>query len=90
MSMARPAAVFHERNVCFRSKAATNIALHRSGVVDREQLNALKSQRVGGEPGGEAEHFYICQACGEAVDMRRLGDVLHHQQPGHEPLKKPS
>lgn len=31
----------------------------------------------------EADHFYICGSCGQAVDMRRLGDVLHHEEPGH-------
>lgn len=46
--------------------------------------------RVDGEPANEAEHFYGCPACGEAVDMRRLGDVLHHETPGHLPLRQPS
>jgi hypothetical protein len=34
----------------------------------------------------EAEHFYVCEACGQAVDMRDLGQVLHHEEEGHEPI----
>lgn len=34
----------------------------------------------------EIDHFYICVACGQAVDMRRLGDVFHHEDEGHEPI----
>ncbi len=34
----------------------------------------------------EADHFYVCQACGQAVDMRRLGDVLHHEDDDHGPI----
>lgn len=52
----------------------------------REELNALKSARVGGEPADEGEHFYLCAHCGQAVDMRKLGDVFHHEGPDHEPL----
>jgi hypothetical protein len=54
--------------------------------MDREELNGLRSQRVGSEPADEAEHFYVCKECGQAVDMRRLGDVFYHEEPGHEPL----
>lgn len=34
----------------------------------------------------EHEHFYVCAACGQAVDMRDLGQVFHHEEPGHQPL----
>jgi bifunctional non-homologous end joining protein LigD len=34
----------------------------------------------------EEEHLYECAHCGQSVDKRNLGDVLHHEQPGHEPL----
>lgn len=34
----------------------------------------------------EAEHFLICPGCGQAVDCRRLGDVLHHDEPDHGPI----
>lgn len=44
----------------------------------------ITGKRVGGEPDDEAEHFYICAECGQAVDMRDLGQVMHHEEPGHE------
>ena len=34
----------------------------------------------------EAMHFMNCPSCGQATDCRNLGDVLHHDQPGHAPL----
>lgn len=34
----------------------------------------------------EADHFYLCQACGQAVDMRLLWQVFHHEEPGHQPI----
>jgi hypothetical protein len=42
--------------------------------------------REGPQPADESEHFYVCAACGRAVDMRDLGQVLHHEQPKHEPI----
>lgn len=56
-------------------------------VIDeaqREGLNALAVSYPDLED--EAKHFYVCEACGQAVDMRRLGGVLHHEEPGHDPL----
>ena len=41
----------------------------------------------GSEPIEEAEHFYVCAYCEQAVDMRRRTDVFYHDQPGHRPLK---
>ena len=35
----------------------------------------------------EHEHFYVCAACGQAVDKRDLGQVFHHEDAGHEPLQ---
>lgn len=34
----------------------------------------------------EAMHFMDCPTCGQAIDCRNLGDVLHHDQPGHAPI----
>ena len=31
-------------------------------------------------------HFHVCAACGQAVDRRDLGAVLHHEDAGHEPM----
>lgn len=50
--------------------------------------NAAKGiigHREGSEPVDEAEHFYLCHACGQAVDKRDLGQVFHHEDVGHEP-----
>ncbi|WP_022682150.1 hypothetical protein [Sphingobium bisphenolivorans] len=52
--------------------------------LDREALNALRCEYP--QLLDERDHFYACDACGQAVDMRRLGDVLHHEEPGHDPL----
>ena len=52
--------------------------------MSREELNALRCEYP--QVQDEAEHFYLYPCCGQAVDMRRLGDVLHHEEPGHEPL----
>ena len=54
--------------------------------MNREELNALKSKRAGGEPANEAEHFYACEECGQTVDMRKLGDVFYYEEPGHTPV----
>jgi hypothetical protein len=35
----------------------------------------------------EHEHFYVCAACGQAVDKRDLGQVFHHEEQGHKPLQ---
>jgi len=36
----------------------------------------------------ERDHFYVCAECGEAVDRRDLAQVIHHEQPGHEPMRR--
>ena len=41
---------------------------------------------VGNKVKEEADHFYVCAACGQAVDCRDLGQVFHHEEEGHEPL----
>jgi bifunctional non-homologous end joining protein LigD len=56
--------------------------------ADRERLNALEVTAPA--TADEAEHFEICPSCGEAIDCRLLGDVLHHEEEGHAPLRKPS
>ncbi len=34
----------------------------------------------------EVDHFYQCPACGQAVDRPQLGDVLWHEEAGHDPI----
>jgi len=53
---------------------------------EREALNRRPGTIVGPAPADEREHFYVCPACGQAVDMRRLGDVFHHEDEGHQPI----
>jgi len=36
----------------------------------------------------EAEHFCVCEKCGQAVDMRSLYQVLYHEDEQHEPLSE--
>ena len=43
---------------------------------------------VGAESLDEAEHFYLCQHCGQAVDYRELADVFYHDEPGHQPMPR--
>ena len=61
----------------------------RGGAVEeealtREALNA--SNVVAPDLPEEHHHLYRCRTCGEVVDRRNLGYVLHHEEPGHEPL----
>jgi hypothetical protein len=42
--------------------------------------------RLGGEPANEADHFYVCEHCKQAVDMRDLGQVFHHEERPHQPI----
>ncbi len=36
----------------------------------------------------ERHHFFMCPECGQAVDVRRFVDVLHHDDPGHSRLPR--
>jgi hypothetical protein len=42
--------------------------------------------REGGDPENEEDNFYTCAVCGQAVDMRDLGQVFHHEEEGHEKI----
>lgn len=53
---------------------------------DRVMVSRMNGKRVGGEQQNEADHFYKCPARGQAMGMRDLGEVFHHELPGHEPL----
>lgn len=51
-------------------------------------LSRIKPGRlVGEQPADEAEHFFVCEACGQAVDMRDLGEVFRHEEADHEARK---
>jgi hypothetical protein len=55
-------------------------------LVERRYEKGFRGERIGGEPADESEHFYVCDACGQAVDKRDLFAVLHHEQEEHEPF----
>jgi len=54
----------------------------KDGIV----IGRMNGKRVGGEPENEADHFYQCPSCGQLVDKRDLGEVMHHEIADHEPL----
>lgn len=54
--------------------------------AERLEFNAKPVRVDGIPPNDESGHFYVCEGCGQAVDMRKLGDVLYHDQVDHKPL----
>jgi|GEM_PF-5056196 len=54
--------------------------------VDPDAIRDQIGYNEAGDPADELRHFYLCQACQQPVDKRDLGAVLHHEEPGHEPL----
>lgn len=48
----------------------------------------IKGQRVGGPSKNELGDYYTCAECGQSVFMGDLGEVLHHEEPGHKPLTR--
>jgi hypothetical protein len=52
----------------------------------RREYNTHRAKVAGPQPKDESENFYVCEGCGQAVDMRLLGDVLYHDQVVHKPL----
>jgi hypothetical protein len=49
----------------------------------RNAAASISGRRKGNRV-AEREHFYICDECGQSVDKRDLGEVFHHEEPGHE------
>ena len=39
-----------------------------------------------GEAQGGSGLTHICGDCGQAIDLRSLAEVIHHDKPGHQPL----
>ena len=46
----------------------------------------ITGERADGKTVPEEDNYYICDDCGQAVDMRKLGEVFHHEGAGHKPL----
>ena len=60
------------------------MAKTRAGKMTREGLNTLAVSAP--DLPRHVDHFYTCPACGQLVDRRQLGDVLWHEERGHEPI----
>ena len=54
----------------------------------RELLNRARGKPMGPLPSDEREHFFVCAECGQAVDMRSLYQVFHHEEEDHNPLSE--
>ena len=54
-------------------------------ISDRRR-RAANTLPVAAPAAAEAEHFYTCPICAQAVDGRNLGDVIHHEQAEHDQL----
>lgn len=61
-------------------------ALPSMSLKTYSRAQGITGKRIGGEPSSEAEHFETCTTCGQAFDMRDLGQVFHHNVPGHKAL----
>ena len=48
--------------------------------LTREELNALRCKFP--QIDDEAEHFYVCEGCGQAVDMSGLGTCFIMKRKG--------
>ena len=48
--------------------------------------NNIQGRITGPGSKNQADHLYRCPACGQTVDRRQLGQVLHHDIPDHKPL----
>jgi hypothetical protein len=54
--------------------------------IEEMDWNSVAPGTIIGESTDESEHFYVCPACGQTIDMLDFGAVLHHVAKGHEPL----
>ncbi|WP_292539058.1 hypothetical protein [Mesorhizobium sp.] len=61
----------------------------RSRPPTNNEATGFKGKRHDGPVKDEREHFTICPVCGQEIDMRDLGEALHHAMPSHKPLKYP-
>lgn len=72
------------------SKSATSAGVGRyaTSVITDDLCHGIRGRVDGPEPATEAEHFEICPECDQAFDCRDLGQVLHHDQSDHEPIRR--
>lgn len=48
-------------------------------------MDTIQGHRIAPNSVNGLDHFYTCAECGQAVDMRNLEQVFHHEEPGHTP-----
>ena len=53
----------------------------------RELIEEVLSAQTADKP-EEAEHYFVCGKCQQAVDARSLAQVFHHLAPDHRPLSE--
>lgn len=53
--------------------------------LEHERLNRLRATAESFAD-DEMRQFEACPTCGQTIDLRRLGDVLYHDEPDHAPL----
>lgn len=53
--------------------------------IYEELLKVSPGVFQGAQPLAEADHFYVCSVCAQAVDMRQLADVLYHEELRYDP-----
>jgi hypothetical protein len=58
----------------------------RWALIDAVTLETGAGEFDGPPPANEVEQFTVCPQSGQALDARDLAQVLHHTQPGHEPI----
>jgi len=54
--------------------------------MTEEQRLRLNAVPMAATQADNAKYFEKCLGCGEWVDQRKLGDVLHHDSEGHKPI----
>lgn len=52
----------------------------------RAQRRPIEERVSAPDLGDEFDHFVQCDGCGQNVDRRDLAQLLHHEQPAHDPV----
>jgi hypothetical protein len=73
-----------------RPRRKSGGASAKPGGIQNVKPGEIIGELVAGEPpASEDGYFYACPDCGQAVDERDLAQVIHHEEPGHKPMKLP-
>jgi hypothetical protein len=44
----------------------------------------LRERLLGVEPVNELDHYTTCPVCGQAIDLRKIAELIHHDAERHE------